>query len=615
MAMNRKYDDSADFGSKLRQNIFRTIVILVAIVYIVWLGYLQIIKGNIYRDKSEAQAIKTVVVDPFRGNIFDRNGELLVHNEPSFTITLTKNDFIRESSPLLCSILGKEKAFLDSIYAANTNVSRFTPIKIVRDIDFETVALIEEYDESLPGIDIIIESKRLYDFDGRYAHMMGYTREVTRAQLNRRPYLRSGDIIGQNGLEKMYDQMLRGKKGVEFVAVNKVGKKVASFENGKSDIPPVNGFDLYLTIDRRMQERAEKLLEGKRGAIVVVDPNSGEVLTLASKPDFDPRQFSGKIPRELYNALRDDQGFPLLHRAIQSRYPPGSTWKMLVALAGLQEGLITTNSTFYCKGYLKFGGRNFKCHGAHGNTNVNLAIKASCNVFFYELALKLGFKRMAEYGRMFGFGDRAELDLPNEKKGLMPDTAWLLKRFGDNALKQRGRLVNYGIGQGEILVTPLQMAVYTAVLANGGTYYQPHVVKDIHNNITDKKEPLAFDSREIPIDKKYFDIIKKGMFGVVNLPGGTASYARLAGHDICGKTGTAQNPHGKDHAWFVCFAPKDDPQIAMCVFVENAGFGGSVSAPIARKMIETYYGLDTIKYNAPLIEDAPTADTLQITVN
>jgi penicillin-binding protein 2 len=615
MAIKSTYNDNPEFASKIRQNIFRFIVILVAVVYIAWLGYLQIIKGNIYRDQSEAQAIKTVVVEPFRGNIFDRNGKLLVHNEPSFTVTLTKNDFHRESTKLLCSILKKDSTFIDSIYKANTGVSRFTPIKIHRDIDFETVALIEEFDESLPGIDIIIESKRLYDFDGHYAHMMGYTREVTRDQLNTtHRYLNSGDITGQNGLEKMYDQMLRGKKGVEFVAVNKVGRKVASFENGKSDIPPENGFDLFLTIDSRLQKRAEDLLEGKRGAIVAVDPNTGEVLAMASKPDFDPRDFSGKIPASLYNSLRDDPGFPLLHRAIQSRYPPGSTWKMLVALAGLEEGLVTPNSKIFCKGYFKFGGRTFKCHGSHGNTDVELAIRASCNVYFYELALKLGFNRMTKYGRMFGFGSRAEIDLPNEKKGVMPDTNYLKKRFGDHALKARGRLVNYGIGQGEILATPLQMAVYTGTIANGGTYYQPHIVKEIHNNITDKVEPLAYDSREIPIKKKYFDIVKEGMFGVVNLAGGTAGYAKLSSVDVCGKTGTAQNPHGKDHAWFVCFAPLKDPKIAMCVFVENAGFGGTVSAPIARKMIETYYGMDTIRYTAPSI-DSLSLDSLQITRN
>jgi len=595
------------FGSSSIRKTFKLAIILVAGIFIFRLAQLQLLQGSKYLDVSQTQAIKQIRIAPFRGNMFDRNGLLIVHNEPSFSIIITPYEFDRDIIPYLSKLIGISEEEIISTLEKNKNYSPFEPVKIMKDVPFEIVSKIEENSDELPGVEVIIEPKRLYEFDGNMAHLLGYTREVTRAQLEKHRYLRPGDIIGQSGIEQTYDAFLRGRQGIQFVAVNKFGQRVASFDNGKQDIAPNNGFDLYTTLDIKLQELAEKLLEGKRGAVVALDPQNGEILALASKPDYDPRAFSGRVPADLYKQLSEDPWSPLLHRAIQSQYPPGSTWKMLVAIAALNEGIIDENTTIYCPGSFTFGNRSFKCHGAHGAINVRSAIKSSCNVYFYQLGLKIGMENLEKYGKMFGFGQKTFIDLPNEKTGRLPTVEWLEKVYGKGGAS-RGRMVNYGIGQGEILVTPLQMAAYTAAIANEGTYYQPHLVRAISNNISNKVEPVAFSSRKLPIDKGIFKIIKDGMFDVVNAPGGTASYARMTSVEVCGKTGTAQNPHGKDHAWFVCFAPKENPRIVLAVLAENSGFGGAVAAPIAKQLLEAFFHPETFDRNKIYVPKEPSQE-------
>lgn len=586
-----------EFGSKTRANVLKALVLIFALVFIGRLGYLQIVKGSIYRSESEAQALKKRYVEPFRGNMFDRDGYLLVHNIPSFAVQITKNNFDESRMPLLSSILKMDSTEIMERFE-NNMYSIFEPAKIARDVPFEIIAKLEEYNDLLPGVEIAVESKRLYNFDGHMSHVLGYTREISERQLKNKSYYKSGNVIGQSGLEKSYEEFLRGNLGVQYIAVNRRGEKIASFDKGKSDMNVVNGFDLILTIDKDLQLEGEKLLEGKQGAIVAIDPDNGEILALVSKPDYDLRYFSGSIPYDVYRSLMNDKGKPFQNRAINSRYPPGSTWKMLVALAGLQEKIITPNSTIYCPGHYTLG-RTFKCHGAHGNTNVTSSLKASCNVFYYKLAMKLGLERLAYYADMFGIGEKTHIDLPNESGGLMPTKEYWEKRGG----MQKGSLVIYGIGQGEISVTPLQMAVYVATLAAKGIMYQPHLVRAMYNHMTDKFEGFSFGKRDLPIKKEYFDVIHKGMHQVVHSAGGTAHGVylsrkyKLPGVDIYGKTGTAQNPHGKDHSWFVCFADREKSnksRIAISVIVENVGFGSEYAAPIVLDMISKHYGLDTI---------------------
>ncbi|MDR0927666.1 MAG: penicillin-binding protein 2 [Ignavibacteria bacterium] len=574
-------------ASNTRKNFAKALVLVIFALLVARLAQLQIYQYGQFSTRSQAQAIKRLSITPVRGMMYDRNGMLMVYNIPSFSITITPYEFRNETLPLLASILNMDTSEITTIMKRYRTYSKFTPIKILRDASDTVVARIEEYSDHLPGVDVAIDSKRIYNFDCNMAHLLGYIREITREQLEKNKYYKPGDMIGQNGLEQSYEGLLHGRDGVKFVAIDKIGQRVASFEDGKNDVLASNGFAVNLSIDLQLQELAEKLLSGKRGAVVAIDPNNGEVMVCASKPDYDPRFFSGRVPADIYNELHADKSHPLLPRALQSQYPPGSTWKMLIALAGLQEGIINEHSGIFCNGGYHLGERIWKCHGACGNLDVKRAIRSSCNTFFCELGVRLGMERFEKYGDMFNFGKRTQIDLPFEARGKLPTREWLLSK--DKTIRSfTGRLANFGIGQGEILVTPLQMAAYISTIANGGTYYQPHVVKSVVNQITNKTEVLHFDSKRMPIDSKNFNLVKDGMWMVVNA-GGTGSVAALPGYNVCGKTGTAQNSQGPDHSWFVCFAPKDNPQIAVCVFVENGGWGASNAAPIAAKILRKFF--------------------------
>ena len=598
-----------------RRRIFLFVVFGVFASYSIRLGYLQLIQGNVYRVKAETQAIKEVTVAPFRGNIFDRKNEIIVHNSPSFSITLTPNEFHEASIPLLCTILKMDTSEIYTLYREAKRFSQAKPYKIYRDADMEIVAAIEENKDWMPGIEVAVESKRLYHDDCHMAHTLGYAREITEAQLQKKgDYYQKGDIIGTTGLESTYEEFLRGTKGVEFVAVNAAGQRVESFRDGNNDLLSEEGFDLYLGIDKRLQTLAEKLLEGRRGAVAAINPNNGEVLALASKPDFELKSFSGRVPKELYTKLSTDEANPLFNRATLTRYPPGSTFKMFLGLVGLQEGIITPSTTLHCAGGYTYGGRTWKCHGGvHGNINLQRAIHVSCNAYFNQLAQRIGIDKFSYYGKQFGFGEKTNIDIPEDSRGLLPDRAYFKKRkLSDKEII--GRLTNLGIGQGELGVTPLQMAVYCASLANKGTIYQPHIVSKIYNRKLKKMQMQSYGEKKVDIDERWFDIVRQGMYDVVNTPGGTAASVKLPDVVVCGKTGTAQNPHGKDHSWFICFAPMDKPQIAMCVMVENAGFGGTVAAPIAREILDLYFHpnkeipvnspFDSTKFEKPKKEDS-----------
>lgn len=592
--MRNSLSDNPNFASLDRYNAMRFIIIGIISLFTLRLVNLQLWRGSEYKFESEAQAIKKVRVEPFRGNMFDRNGKMMVHNEPSFSVFLTPNDYKQESTPLLASILNVDTSFISQYIKAYQGFSPFSPIKISRDVEFQTIAAIQELTDFLPGVEIGIESKRLYDFDGTMAHMLGYTREISSTELKKMSYYQPGDIIGKNGLEKEYESFLRGREGVELIAVNKYGQKVSDFNTDiKKNLPSNNGFDLHLSIDKDLQTIAEKALEGKRGAVVVIDPRNGEVLVHAVKPDYDPRKFNGKVKAEYYNSLRDDEGKPLLNRAVSSAYPPGSSWKMVIATGALTEGVIDIKTQFTCGGGYNYGNRFFKCMHNHGTMNVVQAIQVSCNSFFYQTALRLGLPKIIEYGQLFGFGQKTGIDLSSESKGNYPDIPTLTKLY--KGYVPNGIVLNYGIGQGEILVTPIQMAQYAATLANKGTIYQPHVVKSIFNNLTKQLGPVDYKKKELKLNPDVMEIIHQGMFAVVNIPGGTANHVKIPGIDVCGKTSTAQNPHGQDHGWFICFAPRKNPTIAMAIIIENRGTGGSVAAPIAKELLNAYFFSDSLK--------------------
>jgi penicillin-binding protein 2 len=583
-----------DFGSPLRRRIFKYLVAIISTVFVCRLIQLQLIEGSTYRTKSETQAIKQIVREPVRGTMYDRYGRIMVHNAPSFSVLITPKEFQPSSASFLAKILGwTEEELLDKVNRFRA-INPFVPVKIFRDADFAVIAAIEENRALLPGVDIVSESKRTYNFFGNSAHLIGYNKEIDEKSLAKLgTYYQQGDVIGSSGLESTYENFLRGVKGLEFYAVNSIGQKVASFNDGKSDVNSQDGFDLNLSIDIALQDFIDSVMTANnyRGAAVAMDPSNGEILAFVSKPDFDLRNFSGRTPTNLYVQMLNDTTKPLFNRASLTRYPPGSTWKMMMALAALQDGIIDSNTVFHCGGSYTYGGRAYKCHGghAHGAVNVRKSIHVSCNVFYYQLALRIGMQRFLKFSEMFGFGARTGMDISEENSGLLPTYDYMNKRFGKNGWTEGGRMINWGIGQGELGVTPLQMAAYCSALANGGTWYQPHTVRSIVNKrMGNTVQPVSFAERKLPIAPEHFNLIRRAMYDVVNVPGGTASVAKIPGIMVAGKTGTAQNAHGKDHAWFVCFAPLDNPKIAMCVMVENAGFGGAIAAPIAQKAMSRY---------------------------
>ena len=596
-----------EFGSARRKNILLGILSLGLLILLGRLYQLQYIYRDEYGKKSEENSIRTIVKEPVRGYVYDRKGTLIVDNRPSYIVELTPIDFDQKNIPLLASILQMdEESIKDKIKKAR-QYSLFSPTRIKRDIDFATLSALEENRNLLPGVEVQVESKRYYGTPAHASHMLGYAKEISDWQLEKMgDYYQVGDVVGSSGLEAKYEKYLRGEKGFEFISQNSKGQVIGNFNNGKYDIAPKDGLDLHLAVDADVQALAESLLTGYRGAVVAIDPNNGGVIALASKPDFNLADFSGVTPPEVWNKLNDDEEKPLFNRATLTRYPPGSTFKMVLAIAALENHVIDENWRVQCRGAFVFGRKIFKDEHVHGSTNIVEAIQRSCNVFFYQLMLKVGLDPWTEYAKDFGFGQATKIDILEENAGLVPSTEYYNRVYGKGKWTQ-GYLVSLGIGQGEVGVTPLQMAVYASMLANKGHYYQPHIVQTIYNKLTNTTDTVVADHHDIHISDRTWQIVREGMRRVVMEPGGTGGAARIPGIVVGGKTGTAENPHGKAHSWFVGFAPFDNPRIAICVLVENVGYGGSYAAPIAGLCMEKYLYGEIIRYQKPA-EESPRAE-------
>jgi penicillin-binding protein 2 len=581
-------NDEQQFGSRTRKNIFMAIVGLVALAFVGRLVQLQLIEGQEYRQKSEAQGIKRNVREPNRGAIYDRYGRLLVGNVPAYSISVVPNKLTPEVKWKLATVMRVDTAEIDRL-VKQFKTNDYSPVKIFRDVTYADFARLSELHTELPGIDIEEDSKREYTSEIRASHILGYIGPISEGELKTAGdyYLRN-DLIGKNGVEKAWETELRGEKGYEFLLVNNRGKRVGSFNNGNNDLKPFNGFDLYLGVDAQLQQYAEQLLRPYHGAVVALDPSTGEILAMASAPDYDLRIFSGSRDRDAIRALKlDTNNVPEMNRATQAVYPSGSTWKMLMSIAGLMSGTITPQTTISCPGSFTFGGNTWKCHGAHGAVNVQKSIHVSCNVFYYKLVLQLGIDNYYKYAHLFHFGEKISPDI-TEGGTLMPSRGYMDKKYGKD--RWRGPLVNLGIGQGDMLVNPLQLAAYCAAIANNGVWNKPHMVRAVRNRrLNNEIDRVRYDPENLGISMDILKVIQEGMYDVVNTPGGTARAAKLDSIIVAGKTGTAQAGKGKkDHAWFVCYAPFDKPKIALCVLVENSGFGGTYSAPIARKLIRFF---------------------------
>ncbi len=576
------------FGTALRRRIIFTIIVGMVAVQTVQLVNMQLLESNKYEVKSQDNSIKSSIIKAPRGIIFDRNIEILVGNKASFTLQITPSNYDSNNSKILEKVLGVKQGYVNEILKKYKNFSKYKPRTILSGADFRIISWIEENQEELSGVSYQVDTERDYSFGINGSHIFGYTKEIGKEELKKNKETYSfGDNIGFIGLEKSYENLLRGKKGKEYFVTNSRQKIVKRYNDGKSDIPPVKGNDLILTIDYKTQKVAEELFNNIKGAVVAIDPVSGEILAYVSAPQYALSNFANVTSTTIWDSLRFDEGKPLFNRGTISMYPPGSTYKMIIAIAALEEGIISPSKKVNCKGGLQFGDRFFKCTHYHGKVDMIEAIEKSCNTYFYKLILKVGLDNFYKYSVLFGFGEKTGIDLPSESKGNVPSKNYYDKVYGKGKWTD-GYLLNIGIGQGELVTTPIQLAQYTALLANWGETKTPHFVKGYIKSNTNEFTSLKYDSIKINISKKSLKLIREAMFDVVNSKDGTAKNIRMKEISISGKTGTAQNPHGEDHSIFIAFAPFDKPKIAVAVIVENVGYGSTYAAPIAQKVIKAY---------------------------
>ena len=591
--------DSSIFRRKFEVLLWLISICLAMLVVRMW--YLQVIKGDDLRAKSESNRIRIHEVKSLRGIIFDRNGNILSNNQPSYDLAIVPGNTrdVREIVAQLEKIYAREG--LDSHIDESTidRARSLVQMKLEKSISWEEIALVETNGIDLPGVavDVVPVRRQLLGMAG--AHLLGYVNEISPEELKNDTtgIYKQGDRVGKSGVERMFDRYIRGVSGGEHIEVNAAGRKVRVL--GKVD--PVAGCNLTLTIDAELQKTAWEALEGKTGSVVAIDPRDGSVLALVSRPAYDPELFNKKMSREVWESLTRDPMRPLENKAIAGQYPPGSTFKMIMAIAALEEGTITPETKFQCSGSFPFGNHTFRCwqKKGHGTVNLHRAIVQSCDVYFYNVGRLLGIDKIAEYSRLFGLGSLTGVPLPGEKEGLVPSQEWKLKRFKDKW--HAGETISASIGQGFGTVTPLQLANAYATLANGGDIYVPRIVSRIETwdgRLVQEFAPTKKAS--IKLDAKKMELVKQALWGVCNEPGGTAGALRRKEADVCGKTGTAQVISAKglgsrameykyrDHALFVCFAPKNDPRIAIAIIVEHGGHGSSAAAPIARKMIDLY---------------------------
>ena len=582
-------------------------IILFTIVLLVRLWYLQAVKGDYYQEQAESNRIRPVKLRPPRGIIYDRYGRPLVENVLTFDVSLIPEDAqdldatITKLSNLIKVSPAAIRAALDDADAVR---SKYDPVKIQEEAPWDDVALIEAHQEDIPGAIVEPEHRRHYPYEGLASHQLGYIGKVSPSQRKKDQDI--GLLTGQGGLEKVYDRYLRGLAGRRMIQVNAAGRKVKDL--GIEEPKP--GTDIYLTIDLDVQKAAEEALGDRSGAVVAMDPNSGEILALASHPNYDPNLFPRGIAPKDWVRLMNDPSHPLYNRAIQSVYPPGSTFKIIVSLAGLESGVIKLDEKITCRGGLQLGNHTFRCwkKGGHGPISFHDALVQSCDVYFYTMGDRIGWDRVAEYARMLGYGSLTGILLPDEKPGLIPTTDWKKKRTGD--VWRTADSYMSSIGQGFVLVSPIQAAQMMSAVANGGSFYHPTLLKWTRNRETgETKTFFSEPKRKINLDPVALDEVRRALLGVTSEPGGTAHGAATPLATVAGKTGTAQVIAQKvpgrklsektgDHAWFVAYAPADHPKIALAVLVEHGGHGGAAAAPVARQVIEAYMKNEEYRKNA-----------------
>jgi penicillin-binding protein 2 len=573
-------------------------IILFALALFIRLWYLQAVKGTYYYEQAESNRIRQVKLRPPRGIIYDRHGRPIVENVLTFDVSLVPEDATDLNATIerLSSVLNISPEAIRAILDDAASVrSKYEPIKIREEAPWDEVAMVEAHQEDLPGAIIEPEHRRHYPYNGLASHQLGYIGKVSQSQ-RKQEQTDIGLLSGQGGLEKIYDKLLRGIAGKRMIQVNAAGRKVKDL--GIEEPRP--GTDLYLTLDLEVQKAAEEGLGDRAGAVVAMDPDTGEVLALASHPTYDPNLFPRGIAPSDWVRLTDDSAHPLYNRAIQSVYPPGSTFKIIVALAGLASGIINPDEKITCHGSLKSGRHSFRCWKSHGHGPVSLhqAIVESCDVYFYTMGDRIGWDRIAQFAKKLGYGSLTGILLPDEKPGLIPTTEWKKKRTGEPWYG--GDTFINSIGQGFVLVSPIQACQMMSAVANGGHLHRPILLRQTRNRETGAVKTFTSDQNiDIALDPESLEIVRSALAGVVNEPGGTGHGAQTPLAVVAGKTGTAQviaqkvagrklSESSTDHAWFVAFAPVEHPKIAVAVLVEHGGHGGATAAPVAKRVIEEY---------------------------
>ncbi len=577
-------------------------------ILIIRLWHLQILRGDELKHLSENNRIRLVQIPAPRGIIQDSEGKILVDNRPAFDVSIIPEEVTgrKELSQNLGKILKISYENIENVLLNARNQPKFLPLKVKRDISWEELACLEENKFYLPSILVEVEAKRSYLHGTLAAHLLGTIGEITQQQLRDKKFAnyRGGDIIGRSGIELQFEKYFKGKDGGRQVEVTAAGREIQVL----NEVGSVPGYTVQLTIDLDLQMGVEAAFDHKAGAVVVMDPRNGKILAMLSRPSFDPNVFAGSITSRQWKEIVMHPLHPLENRAIRGQYPPGSVFKIVTALAGLSEGEIGVQDEFYCPGYYRFGRRNYRCwkHGGHGSISIHRAIVESCDVFFYQLGHRLNINRLSSYAHMLNLGQLTGIELPGESSGLIPDTEWKKKALGEPWYP--GETISASIGQGYILVTPIQMAVLVSAIANGGHLYKPLIVKQV---LGPKNRSVLMSVPKIKskadLKPENLDIVRKALRGVIHEPHGTGAVCRLPDIEIGGKTGTAQvtklqnrgsrgNKESipyrlRDHAWFVCFAPWKNPEVVIVVLVEHGGQGSKTAAPIAKLILERFFHL------------------------
>jgi penicillin-binding protein 2 len=588
-----------EFAEGVRKSLFVVVILALTLLgaLLLRLWYLQLVKGYEFRYKSEHNRLRTRDLPPWRGMIFDRQGQILVNNRPSYDLLVILED-IQNLDQLSRGIGQLLKINPQELKKKIDTAQQDTPsrtVKVKGDLSWEELALVETYKYELPGILIQVQPKREYRSDALACHLIGYLGEITEAQLksNKFPQSKMGDSVGKCGVELAWEKYLTGRRGSRQIEVDALGRELRLINQAPSN----PGANLYLTLDSRLQRVAQDVLKDKYGAVVALEPQTGKILAMASSPTFDLNAFEKGISHEYWKGLIRRKDHPLENRVVKGQYPPASIFKIVMLVAGLEEKVINPASIVSCKGDYPCGNHVFHCHRrrGHGKVNAHRALVQSCDIFFYDLGQKLGIERIAKWSQRFGLGQPTGVNLDNEKGGAVPSTAWKNQRY-----KQPwhdGDTLSVAIGQGYNLATPLQMARVAAAITNGGIIHVPRIVDRIESpdgEIISRLEPEVAST--LQASPKTLELVRQAMRGVVHERSGTGHYANIAGMEVGGKTGTAQvvalgkegGRKTKDHAWFVAFAPLENSKIAVAVIIEHGGNGGDAAAPIAQEVMAAY---------------------------